>query len=39
MALCPPDIGSVSTDALKPPIFVENKEFELRDILVDKPKW
>jgi hypothetical protein len=39
MALDPPDIGSGSKDVHRHPIFLENKDFALRRISVDKPKW
>jgi hypothetical protein len=37
--LTPPDIGSVSKDVTRRPVFPRNKGFELRRISVDKTKW
>jgi hypothetical protein len=37
--LLTPDIGSASTDVLRRPIFLKNKDFTLGRISVDKPKW
>jgi hypothetical protein len=37
MALLTPDIGSVSTDVLRRPIFLRDKDFALRRIPVDNP--
>jgi hypothetical protein len=34
-----PDIGSLSKDVRRRPIFLKNKDFALRRIPVDEPKW
>jgi hypothetical protein len=36
---CPPDIGSVSTDVPRRPVFLRYKDFALRRISMDKAKW
>ena len=34
-----PNIGSVSNNVRSRPIFLENKDFALKRISVDQPKW